>query len=52
MRGGLLQRRDHTLELPWRVYNPYPSFALIYSSVANPAGTVQLTQKDAYSCVN
>jgi hypothetical protein len=52
MRGGFLQRRDHTLELPWRVDNTYPSFALLYASVANPAGTVRLIQKDAYSCVN
>jgi hypothetical protein len=52
MRGGYLQRNNHTLELPWRVYNTYPSFALLYSAAATPAGTAQLTQRDSYSCVN
>jgi hypothetical protein len=52
MRGGFIQRIDHTLELPWRVYNPAPSFALLYASTANPAGSVRLIQRDAYACVN
>ena len=64
MRGGYIEDRPalgpQTLDFPWPLHNPYPSFALLFqtytgvlpSNWSETPSEYQFTQKDRYSCVN